>query len=173
MKKVFEGEKFVDQKWDKEDWSLDRYIDCKFKNCYLYNVKVDECFFQDVEFSDCQLIGVDFSRISSFATSLSFKRSLLKVCSFYDLDLKGSIFEDSKLEDLDFTSANLHKASFRKSVCSRCLFWQTNLQEVDFSKACGYEIDPGNNRIRMAIFEMPEVLNLLRSFDICIPGYLS
>jgi hypothetical protein len=43
-----------------------------------------------------------------------------------------------------------------------------NLEKADFSTAKNYTIDAENNKLKKAIFSLPEVIGLLSKYDIII-----
>jgi len=77
-----------------------------------------------------------------------FKKCILKETDFIDTDLTGS----------NFAGSDLTKSKFQNS----------NLEKSNFVGATNYIFDPSNNKIKKAKFSAPEVLALLKSFDITI-----
>jgi uncharacterized protein YjbI with pentapeptide repeats len=47
-------------------------------------------------------------------------------------------------------------------------FSNTDLSYADFTQAKNYDINPNYNKIKRAIFSIPEVLTLLQGFDVVI-----
>jgi uncharacterized protein YjbI with pentapeptide repeats len=82
--------------------------------------------------------------------------------------LKNTIFENSKLHDVDFTNADLYKSVFNKCDLQNATFVNANLQESNFKESYNYVIDPEINRIRKASFDLPGALGLLAKHDIKI-----
>ncbi|MGL4875523.1 MAG: pentapeptide repeat-containing protein [Clostridium sp.] len=65
-------------------------------------------------------------------------------------------------------NCDLREAKFKDSSLSESIFENTNLSKADFSEAMDYVISPERNKIKKAKFSMPEVLGLLKDFDITI-----
>ncbi len=82
------------------------------------------------------------------------------------LDLKNVLFDGCQIFDCDFLETNLTKSSFENSDLKNSLFHQCNLSFVSFINSVNYKIDPNQNTFKKTKFSMPEVVNLLDSFDI-------
>ena len=72
----------------------------------------------------------------------------------------------SIFSETDMTQSQCVETDFTDSR-----FHNTNLTEVDFSRAVGYAISPLTNKIKGAKFSLPHVLSLLSSFEIVIEEY--
>ena len=64
--------------------------------------------------------------------------------------------------------ADLQESDFSYSTLTGTLFGNTNLCKANFSNAEDYDINIQNNKIKKAIFSIPEVTSLLKHFDIVI-----
>ena len=82
--------------------------------------------------------------------------------------MQGTAFTECALRESDFSGANLENALFTGSDLSATVFANTNLHKADFSAAKNYFIDPSQNRVKDAVFTLPEALNLLQAFQITI-----
>jgi uncharacterized protein YjbI with pentapeptide repeats len=81
----------------------------------------------------------------------------------------GSIhFLNCKLEEADFTKADLNGALFDQCELLNASFDNTLLEKADFTTAYNYSIDPENNYLRGAKFSLPSVTGLLNKYDIDI-----
>ena len=65
-------------------------------------------------------------------------------------------------------NCDLREAQFTKSSLEESIFENTNLTKADFSEAIDYTINPERNKIKKAKFSMPEVLGLLKEFNIIV-----
>ena len=70
--------------------------------------------------------------------------------------------------EVDFTGTNLTRANLAKTDFLGSRFADTNLSYADFSEAVNYGIDPRTNRLKKAVFSIPEVVSLLSAFDIVL-----
>lgn len=141
---------------------------CVFENCDLSLAKLRESSLQDVRFIRCKLLGILFSECRKFLLHLSFEQCLIRLSTFNEMPLKGTIFEGCDLQEADFTSADLAGASFRECDLTRATFFRSNLEGADFRTAFGYSFAPESNRLKKARFSMPEVLGLLDGYGIDI-----
>lgn len=131
-------------------------------------MKLDGCRFQEVQFVDCKIVGVEFFKCEKTFFSVSFKNCLLQYCNFSDLNMKNTSFSGSRLNDSHFTNTALSGSDFSGVDLSETIFHNCDLGKADFSSATGYYIDPRTNKIKKAMFSMPEAMGLLRAFDVRI-----
>jgi uncharacterized protein YjbI with pentapeptide repeats len=103
--------------------------------------------------------------------SVSFKNCLLQYCNFSELNMKNTSFSGSKLKENYFTNTNLSGADFSGVDLSGTIFHNCDLSKADFSNATQYNIDPQTNKIKKAKFSLPEVVGLLRGFDVTLIDY--
>jgi uncharacterized protein YjbI with pentapeptide repeats len=82
--------------------------------------------------------------------------------------MKNCSFKDSKLKDSHFTNTVLKNADFSGVDLAGTLFHNCDLASADFSSSIQYAIDPRTNKIKKAKFSLPEVVGLLKAFDIII-----
>jgi len=73
-----------------------------------------------------------------------------------------------KITETYFTDTNLNGSNFSESDLSKTEFHNSNLSKVDFRKAINYSLDPRTNKIREAKFSNPDVIGLLKHFEIII-----
>ncbi|HPA87148.1 MAG TPA: pentapeptide repeat-containing protein, partial [Bacteroidales bacterium] len=62
--------------------------------------------------------------------------------------------------------SDLKRSSFIKCDLQRSVFRNTDLEGVDFSSSFNYSIDPSSNRIKKARFAISGLPGLLDKFDI-------
>ncbi|MBZ9632462.1 pentapeptide repeat-containing protein [Salegentibacter sp. LM13S] len=144
------------------------FIDCEFNECDLGNVNFDHTSFQNCNFKSCKMIGLHFNNCEPFAFSISLNDCILNHSSFYGMKLPKTIFQNSKLQEVDFSGADLSNSKFINSDLSGAVFQNTNLIKVDFLSAQNYSIDPENNKIKGAKFSLDQVSGLLNKYQITI-----
>jgi fluoroquinolone resistance protein len=161
----FEEDEFKREQFAGVDARGAKFIDCRFSECVLSSVKLDDAVLQ-VHFENSKIEGINFFTAKRSLIDLSFKNCLIRHSSFATLKLKGVKFIDCQLQHVDFAESDLTKGSFNGSSFEECIFKGTVLKEVDFRGARGYQIDPTLNKLDRAKFNVPEVLGLLASFGI-------
>jgi len=172
-KKTLQSQVFISCSFDRCDFSESllrntQFCSCVFINCNLSLPKLDGCRFQDVRFVDCKIVGAEFFKCEKTFFFPKFERCLLHYCNFSDLNMKKISFNGSRLRECIFTNTNLDSADFTDVDLSGTVFHSCNLSTADFTSAVRYDIDPQKNKIKKAKFSLPEVIGLLRGFDIKI-----
>jgi len=82
--------------------------------------------------------------------------------------LKAIVFNDCKLQDVEFMEADLTNARFQDCDLSRATFENTILEGADLRTAYNYSINPEVNRIRKAKFSQAGIAGLLDKYKIVI-----
>lgn len=144
-----------------------RFENCTFNKCDLSLAKLKGAEFIDVSFTGSKLIGIDWAETLSIS-GLKFNQCRLDHSVFYSVEMRFTSFEECVLKGADFERANLTKAVFTLSDLEGCKFRETNLTSADFTGAINYSINPNLNKIRKAVFSLPDALALLNCFDIVI-----
>ena len=114
------------------------------------------------------LLGLNFDECSAFMFSASFEDCVLNMSSFYKMNIKGTKFVNTSLQEVDFRQANCTSCLFAGCDMGGALFDKSNLDRADFRTAYNYAFDPVSNRVKKAKFSLPEVVGLLCRFDIDI-----
>jgi fluoroquinolone resistance protein len=140
---------------------------CTFVRCDLSVTKPSESRFTGVRFLKSKLLGVDWTLANKPAT-LAFHGCNVNHSTFQRLALPKLELVECVAREVDFTGANLTKADFTRTDLLGSRFMETNLSGTDFSHAINYAIDPTANRLKKAIFTLPEALSLLSAFDIVL-----
>ena len=70
--------------------------------------------------------------------------------------------------EVDFTGTNLTRANLAKTDFLGSRFADTDLSYADLSKAVNYALDPRANKLKKAVFSLPEAMSLLFAFDIVL-----
>ena len=157
---------FTNCSFTNSDLSNITLIDCTFEDCDLSNVKVDNTTFNDVGFENCKILGIVFSDCNDFLFTVKFDGCILNFASFYKLNLKDTLFKNSKIEEVDFTESNLSCAIFNDCNLNGAIFERTNLERVDFRSSYNYRINPEKNKIKGAKFSLSGVVGLLEHYNI-------
>lgn len=172
--KTFENCQFTNANFSEVKFLSCKFIDCEFNSCNLSGAEFLSTSFSEVIFDDSKLIGINWTKVKwpliKLTSALKFYKSNLSHSSFYELDLKELVIEECKAHDVDFRGGDFSNSSFILTDFERSMFMRTKLHSADFTDATNYNIDPNENDIRKAKFTMPDVINLLHSFDIEIQG---
>lgn len=144
-----------------------KFIECEFEGCTISAAKIDGTLLQ-ASFKDCKIEGINFFQLRQSMIELSFENCLIRHSSFATMKLMKTNFTRSTFDNVDFADADLAESKFANCEFRDCVFQNTNLSKADFVGARGYAINPMNNKIKKAKFDMPEVLSLLAAFDIKI-----
>ena len=148
------------------DLSNVTFTECEFKDCDLSNVNLKHTVFNDMKFSNCKLLGMQFNHCSDFLFSVEFNECNLNLASFYQMKIKGTKFNSCMLQHVDFTETDLTSSLFNNCDFKAAIFERSILEKSDFRTSFNYVIDPEINKIKKAKFSMPEVLGLLRKYNI-------
>ncbi|RYE23451.1 MAG: pentapeptide repeat-containing protein [Sphingobacteriales bacterium] len=141
---------------------------CIFQNCDLSMINVAQTAFREVVFKDSKMLGIRFDALTAFAVSFSFDNCILTHSSFYQTKIKGTRFNNTILQAVDFTECDLTSAVFHNCDLKDANFDRTILDKADLTSAQNYSIDPERNKIKKAKFSLPGVLGLLHKYDIKI-----
>ncbi len=142
--------------------------DCTFTNCTLTLTSVKNTKMQGVLFERSKLAGVRFFECNQFALKVNFAESIITGCNFSDMRLKNTNFSKSVIKESDFINTDLSGADFTESALAGSVFNNTNLTGAIFTGASEYSINPVNNTIKKAVFNLPEAISLLDYFKIII-----
>ncbi|MBI9018428.1 MAG: pentapeptide repeat-containing protein [Phycisphaerae bacterium] len=146
-----------------------RFENCIFKNCEMSGIKVTDSIFVEASFEFCKIIGVDWTtKATSVFSKLKFSDSNISYCSFVGLKLMEMETLRCRANDIDFSDCNLSNANFDGTDLAMTRFGNTNLTGANFSGAFNYAIDPRFNKVKRAVFSMPEAASLLDGFGIVI-----
>ncbi len=79
---------------------------------------------------------------------------------------KHSVQKNYRMHEIDFSESDLCGSTFENCDLMRAIFENTKLEKVNFSSVFNYAIDPFKNDIKKARFSFPGILALLNRFDI-------
>jgi fluoroquinolone resistance protein len=164
----FDDYTFVNCNFSKSDLRGVVFLDCRFRNCNLSLAHAEDAGIKNVAFTDCKLMGFDFSKCSDFLFSVSFENCQLDYGSFYKKKLKKVNFSKCSVKNVDFTEADLSQGTFDQCDLQDAVFIQSILEKTDFRTARNYAFDPESNRMKKAMFSLPDVVGLLAKYNIVI-----
>ncbi len=146
------------------------FEDCRFEECDLSNAVLSECTFQRCTFQGCRLVGVDWRTVSPLSFNVEFHECTLSLSNFSGLSLVGLKCVDSDCSEVDFTEADLRQAAFGGTSLRGAIFQQTRLEDADFSFAHDEDIDPLNNRVTGLKLSIAGAIRIAERFGISTPG---
>jgi uncharacterized protein YjbI with pentapeptide repeats len=114
------------------------------------------------------MLGLQLENCNDFGLSFSFENCQLNHSTFFQMNIKKTIFRDCQLREIDFSETNLSDAIFDNCDLAQAIFTNTILEKADFRTAYHYSIDPENNRLKKAKFSLLGVSGLLDRYDIVI-----
>ena len=164
--KVFSYCEFVNCKINEVDFSNGRFSECKFHQSQISMSSVKSCKIQSVVFSESKIVGIDFAVCNPLLLSMEFTNCSVQGANFDQLKLNDSRFFKSIVKECSFVEADLTLASFKGCDLAGSIFNNTILNETDFSEAFSYVIDPMNNKLKGAKFTLPEAIALLEIMGI-------
>lgn len=150
------------------DFTRTIFLNCEFKKCNFSNSKLKNCSFKAVQFSECKFVGILFSEIDTFLINWNFNKCKIELCMFEYIDIERSTFVDCKVLDCKFVKANLKASDFSETDFYKSLFDSCNLESCDFRGSQNYFFDITKNSVKKAKFSKPEVIELLKGFEIDI-----
>ncbi len=162
----YEGCRFLNCNFEKSRLSSIKFIECEFVGCNLSLAKLDNTAFGDVIFKDCKMLGLHFEQANPFNFTVRFEKCMLDHTSFYKVKMKGTLFSNSKLVEVDFTETALTNSNFDNCDLQGAKFEHSNLEKTDFRTAVNYSIDPELNMLKKAKFSEAGIRGLLDKYDI-------
>ena len=144
------------------------FIDCTFISCDFSMANFDNIVLTRVKFIDCKMLGVDFSKCSKYSLSVTFDKCILNYCHFLKNNLKKTQFNECIIKEANFFETDLKEASFKQCDLTDSIFKQCNLEQCDFRSSRNYSFVPSENKIKKAKFSFPDVIGLLKHYNIII-----
>ena len=144
------------------------FTECEFNQCDLSLANLTNATLRDLKFIGCKLVGLHFESCNDILFSVQFENCNLNLTSFYQRNMKKTIFKDCKLNETDFTETNLNEASFKNCDLAGSVFEYTQLEKADFRTSFNYIIDPENNKISKAKFDASGLKGLLMKYNIIV-----
>jgi uncharacterized protein YjbI with pentapeptide repeats len=148
------------------DFADIHFIECSFETCNRSLVRLKKTSFRDVVFKDCKMLGTRFYQANEFGLAFRFDGCILDHSSFYQMNIKNTVFRNCRIVEADFTQAELTGATFEDCDLSGTLFENTVLEKADLRSAIHYAINPQTNKIKKAKFSAHGLAGLLHQYDI-------
>lgn len=145
-----------------------KFIDCNFQDCNWSLVQLNGTVLREVKFKDCKMLGLQFESCNDFGLSLSFENCHLNHSTFFQMNIKKTIFRNCQLREIDFSESNLSNVIFDNCDLAQAIFINTVLDKADFRTAYNYSIDPESNRLKKAKFSILGISGLLDKYDLII-----
>ena len=164
----YENCKFLNCNLSRSDLGNFSFTECEFIDCDLSMVHIKQTTFNDICFVGCKMLGLRFDLCNDFLLSFRFKGCMLNLSSFYGLGLKGTIFENCKLHEVDFVETDLTASTFDGCDLQRAIFDHSILEKADFRAAYNFNIDPERNKLKKTKFSRDGVVGLLGKYDIVV-----
>jgi fluoroquinolone resistance protein len=140
---------------------------CTFEACDLSLIKFKDTYVTDITLISCKAIGVLwYDTLSPF--SIRADQSILSYSSFFGKSLKKISLTACTAREVDFTGCNMNLGDFTGTDFMGSTFANTDLRMANFREAQNYQIDPAGNKIKGAIFQLPEAISFLDSLGISI-----
>lgn len=141
------------------------FVDCVFQSCDFSLTRFEACSFRGCEFRDCKLLGVNWSLTQSFTHS-HFNSCIMPMSRFERMELKKTKFMSCELKESDFFECDLKNSDFESSNLEKARFIECNLEKANFFDSRFYMIDPTQNKIKGAKFNLPHAISFLRMLEI-------
>lgn len=107
------------------------------------------------------MLGSDLSLYDQLLLSMSFSECQLNFSNFSHMKLQGFSFKKSNITEAFFNEKELAKADFSRCDLMGTSFNKNDLKGANFIGAKNYLINPLNNKLEQAQFDLPEALSLL------------
>lgn len=168
LKGEYENCTFTNCNFEETKLTEFKFIDCEFRDCNLSLVLLHGTVLREVKFKDCKMLGIQFENCNEFGLSFSFENCQVNHSTFFQMNIKKTIFRNCQLREIDFSESNLTNVIFDNCDLAQAIFINTILDKADFRTAYNYSLDPENNRIKKAKFSILGISGLLDKYDIVI-----
>ncbi len=164
----FEGCIFKNCDFSNSDFSYNTFMDCEFIDCNLSMTKLINTSLKTVTFKNCKLLGIQFHTCDDFLFNVGFDESVLDYSSFANKKMPKTKWSNCSLKEVSFIGTNLTGSIFENCNLDNSIFNETQLAAVDFTTAYNYKIDPEFNPMKKAKFATQGIPGLLDKYDIKI-----
>ncbi len=144
------------------------FSDCILEDCNLSLTQLINTGFSSVKFKNCKLLGVDFNPVRDFSFSVSFDTCILDYASFSRKKLRNTLFKKCRIQEVNFQESDLTGSIFADCDLTRTFFNNTILNEADFTSAYNFSIDPEKNKMKKAKFVVAGLQGLLEKYNLVI-----
>ena len=164
----YENCKFTNCNFEETNLNDIKFMDCNFQDCNWSLVQLNGTVLREVKFKDCKMLGLQFESCNDFGLSFSFENCQLNHSTFFQMNIKKTIFRNCQLREIDFSESNLSNVIFDNCDLAQAIFINTVLDKADFRTAYNYSIDPESNRLKKAKFSILGISGLLDKYDLII-----
>jgi len=164
----YENCTFINCDFNGVDLSNMKFINCEFIESNLSNVKLNDTSFQEVNFKACKMMGFNLENSNQFGLRVSFNNCILNDSSFYNLQLKRTIFKKCFLLFVDFTDTDLSNSSFDDCNFDNAIFYNTNLSQVNLKSSNNFIINTTENQLKGAKIARENLIGLVQHLGIKI-----
>ena len=164
----YENCKFTNCNFEETNLNDIKFMDCNFQDCNWSLVQIIGTVLREVKFKDCKMLGLQFETCNDFGLSFSFENCQLNHSTFFQMNIKKTIFRNCQLREIDFSESNLSNVIFDNCDLAQAIFINTVLDKADFRTAYNYSIDPESNRLKKAKFSILGISGLLDKYDLII-----
>lgn len=158
---------FVSCNFSKSTFIDSEFVGCTFHNCDMSLMKFKKCTLKKIKLTSSKAIGINWSDAANPFT-IECIDSNLSYSTFAGKAIKKAVFKGCKVHEVDFTQCNLTEADFSKADLTDSRFVHCDLTKADFNNAVNYNIDLKTNKVKGAIFSMPEAMTLLDCLGIVV-----
>lgn len=151
-----------------QDLSACKFLECRFEHCQLSNAKLNGSAWRTVHFQDCKLQGLHFEYVNTFLLALSFAHCDLSYSSFHGLNLKKTHWSNCRLWEVDFSHAQLQGAQWQACDFLGALFEESHLEDSDFSNSYQFIISPKLNHLKGAKIPREGLEGLIQDLGITL-----
>lgn len=164
----YENSTFTNCNFEETNLNDIKFISCDFHDCNWSLAQLNGTVLREVKFRDCKMLGLQFETCNDFGLSFSFENCQLNHSTFFQMNIKKTIFRNCQLREIDFSESNLSNVVFDNCDLSQAIFINTVLDKADFRTAYNYSIDPESNRLKKAKFSILGISGLLDKYDLVI-----
>lgn len=114
------------------------------------------------------MLGMRFDQCQTLLLSFTFESCQLDFSSFYKLKIKGTLFKNCSLHEVEFREADLTHVCFENCDLTRSVFENTNLTGADLRSAIHFAIDPEQNTVKKMKVALGGLPGLLEKHNLLI-----
>ncbi len=118
------------------------------------------------------MIGIDWTKCDWQSRlevePMRFRGSLLNDSSFFGLSIPNTVMKECRIKEVDFRQAKLQNANFSHSDMEGALFWDTHLENADFSGCENLLLDMRTCHLKGAKMGRYDALAMMSSLGIVL-----
>lgn len=164
----YENCTFINCNFEQANFTEFKFIDCEFLDCNWSLAMLHGTVLRNVKFKGCKMLGLQLETCNDFGLAFSFENCQLSHSTFFQMNIKKTIFRNCQLREIDFSESNLTSVVFDNCDLAQTIFINSILEKADLRTAYNYSIDPENNRLKKTKFSILGISGLLDKYDIII-----